>query len=54
MKKTILQILVVIITLTSCNKDEIEVYNKPFVHINFNNLSTSTYMKCSVFKAIIL
>lgn len=41
MKKTILQILVVIITLTSCNKDEIEVYNKPFVHINFNNLSTA-------------
>lgn len=26
-------------TLTSCNKDEIEVYDEPFVHINFNTLS---------------
>lgn len=41
MKKIVLQILVVIITLTSCNMDEIEVYDKPFVHINFNNLSTA-------------
>jgi len=41
MKKILLQILVVIITLTSCNKDEITVFDEPFVHINFNNVSTS-------------
>ena len=39
MKKIILQILVVIITLTSCNKEEITVFDEPFVHINFNNIS---------------
>ena len=39
MKKIILQILVVIITLTSCNKEEITVFDEPFVHINFNDIS---------------
>ena len=39
MKKIILTILVIIITLVSCNKEEISVYDEPFVHINFNNIS---------------
>jgi hypothetical protein len=39
MKKILLQILVVITTLTSCNKDEITVFDEPFVHINFNDIS---------------
>jgi len=39
MKKIVLQILVVMMTLTSCNKEEIDVFDEPFVHINFNNLS---------------
>ncbi|QVY66870.1 hypothetical protein [Polaribacter sp. Q13] len=41
MKKIILPLLAIILTLTSCNKEEIEVYDEPFVHINFNNISTS-------------
>ncbi|MGJ8762256.1 MULTISPECIES: hypothetical protein [Polaribacter] len=41
MKKILLQILVVITTLTSCNKDEITVFDEPFVHINFNDISIS-------------
>ena len=39
MKKILLQILVVITTLTSCNKEEITVFDEPFVHINFNDIS---------------
>lgn len=40
MKKIILPILAIILTLISCNKDEIDVFDEPFVHINFNSLST--------------
>ncbi|MDO7136395.1 hypothetical protein [Algibacter lectus] len=40
MKKIILPLLVLIITLSSCNKEEIDVFDEPFVHLNFNGLST--------------
>lgn len=42
MKKIILPILAIIMSLLSCNKDEIDVFDEPFVHINFNNISTSS------------
>lgn len=41
MKKIMLPILAIILTLTSCNKDEFDVYDEPFVHINFNDISTA-------------
>ncbi|WP_010136604.1 hypothetical protein [Ochrovirga pacifica] len=39
MKKIVLLISVSILSLISCGKEEIEVYDTPFVHINFNNVS---------------
>ncbi|MDO6737506.1 hypothetical protein [Wenyingzhuangia sp. 2_MG-2023] len=40
MKNKILIIGLAICTLISCGKEEIKVYDNPFVHINFNNVST--------------
>lgn len=40
MKNTIISLLVVIVTFSSCTKEETSVLDAPFVHINFNNLST--------------
>lgn len=41
MRNIILSLLVICTTLSSCNQDEISVFDEPFVHINFNNLSTA-------------
>ncbi|ALJ03995.1 hypothetical protein APS56_01975 [Pseudalgibacter alginicilyticus] len=40
MKKIILPLLAIIVTLVSCNKTEMDVFDEPFVHINFNDVST--------------
>ena len=39
--KKITSLLIIILTLNSCNKDEISVFDEAFVHINFNNVSTA-------------
>lgn len=41
MKNIVLSLMVLCITMVSCHKDEIAVYDEPFVHINFNNVSTA-------------
>ena len=38
--KPIISFLLIGILLTSCHQDEIDVYDQPFVHINFNNVSS--------------
>ena len=38
--KPIIYFLLIGILLTSCHQDEIDVYDQPFVHINFNNVSS--------------
>ena len=40
MKNILTSLLLVTLVLTSCTKEEISVYDQPFVHINFNNLSS--------------
>lgn len=41
MKNIVLPVLVLCLTLSSCNRDEISVFDAPFVHINFNNVSSA-------------
>lgn len=40
MKNILTTLLFATLALASCSKDDISVYDQPFVHINFNSLST--------------